>query len=83
MTRTVCAEEEKQKVKRLTIRTKITLWFSVAFIIIIALTCVLVLGVSNQVLQKSIRDSLIEMVEDSTNDIDYYDNIDDVDTSGD
>ena len=69
--------------KRLTIRTKITLWFSVAFIIIIALTCVLVLGVSNQVLQKSIRDSLIEMVEDSTNDIDYYDNIDDVDTSGD
>lgn len=41
------------------------------------------LGVSNQVLQKSIRDSLIEMVEDSTNDIDYYDNIDDVDTSGD
>lgn len=42
---------------------KITLWFAGALILIVSLTYGVVLSVSRQVMQKTVRDGLIETVE--------------------
>ena len=42
------------------IRFKITLWFSAALIVVVALAYFVILSASNQVIQKTIRDALIE-----------------------
>lgn len=58
--------------KNLSIRTKVTLWFSVSLIIVVALTFVSILFVSNQVIQKTIKDTLIETVEANIDEVEYY-----------
>ncbi len=69
--------------KNLSIRLKITLWFSAALAIMVAITYVVVLFVSDQVIQKTIRDSLIETVEHNVDEIEYYDSLEDVDRTSD
>ena len=63
----------------LSIRAKITLWFSAALILVVAISFFVVLYVSKQVIQKTIRDNLIETVEHNVDEVEYYDGIDDVD----
>lgn len=58
--------------KNLSIRTKITLWFSCVLVVIVALTFVVVLSVSNSVIQKTIRDNLIETVEDNVDEVEFF-----------
>ena len=69
----------KHLMKRLSIRFKITLWFSVALIVVVALTYVVIFAVSKQVIQKTIRDSLIETVTHNIDEIEYYSDIDQID----
>lgn len=64
--------------RRLSIRAKITLWFSAALIIVVALTYFVILSVSRQIIQKTIRDSLIEIVEGNIDEVEYYDSIDEI-----
>ncbi|MCD8327515.1 MAG: HAMP domain-containing histidine kinase [Ruminococcus sp.] len=58
--------------KRLSARVKITLWFSIALVLIVLLTYVLIFSVNRQVVQKTIRDSLIETVENNVDEIEFY-----------
>ena len=62
--------------KHLSIRSKITLWFAAALVIVVSLTYVCILSVSNQVLQKTIKDNLIETVENNMDEIEYYESMD-------
>ena len=62
--------------KKLSIRVKITLWFSAVLIVVVALTFFIILSVSNQILQKTIRDNLIQTVENNVDEIEYYTSID-------
>ncbi|MCD7736023.1 MAG: HAMP domain-containing histidine kinase [Lachnospiraceae bacterium] len=58
--------------KRLSIRMKITLWFSAILIVIVTLTYFVILSVSRQIIQKTIRDNLIQTVENNVDEIEYY-----------
>ncbi|MCD8082974.1 MAG: HAMP domain-containing histidine kinase [Clostridiales bacterium] len=62
--------------KRLSIRARITLWFSVALILSVALTYFVILSVSRQIIQKTIRDDLVKTVEDNVDEIEYFSSID-------
>lgn len=61
--------------KRLSIGTKITLWFSVALIFVVALTYAIILTISGSVLQKTIRDNLVETVEHNVDEVEFYGDI--------
>lgn len=65
--------------KNLSIRLKITLWFAVALFVIVAITYVVILTVSNQVIQKTIRDTLLHTVEDNVDEVEFYTDIFQVD----
>ena len=69
--------------KHLSIRWKITLWFSAALIVVVSMTYGIVLAVSEQVIQKTIRDNLIETVEHNYDEIEFYTDINDVDLKND
>ncbi len=64
--------------KKLSIRTKITLWFSAILIVNVALTFFVILSVSRQTIQKTIRDTLIAAVEDNVDEVEYYSSLDSV-----
>lgn len=64
---------------RFSIRTKITAWFSAALILIVAMTYFVVLAVSDQVIQKTIRDNLIETIENNVDEVEFFPNIDGID----
>ena len=59
--------------KNLSIRMKITLWFSVVLVAVMALTFLVALSVSRSVIQKTVRDGLVETVEDNIDEVEYYD----------
>lgn len=58
--------------KNLPIRLKITLWFAAALILIVSVTYIVILTVSNQVIQKTIRDGLTHTVEDNVDEVEFY-----------
>lgn len=62
--------------KNISIRLKITLWFSVALVLIVALSFVVILSVSGSVLQKTIRDSLIDTIENNVDEVEFLDVVD-------
>ena len=64
--------------KHLSIRTRITLWFSVALIVDILLTYVCIFTVNNRVLQKTVRDNLIETVENNIDEVEYFASMEEV-----
>lgn len=57
---------------KLSIRARITLWFSIALILAAALTWFLVLYADRQIIRKGIRDNLIEAVENNADEIEFY-----------
>lgn len=63
--------------KKLSIRFKITCWFSIALIIVVSLTYFVVLAVSNQVIQKTIRDNLINTVKNNVDEVEFFSAIED------
>ncbi|NLO08484.1 MAG: HAMP domain-containing histidine kinase [Clostridiales bacterium] len=65
--------------KNLSIRIKITLWFAIALIIVVSLTYTVILSVSNQVFQKAIKENLIDTVENNTDEVEYFSNINEED----
>lgn len=69
--------------KRLSICFKITLWFTSVLIIVASLTYLIVFSVSNRIIQKTIRDNLIEAVEHNVDEIEYYASIDELISSND
>ncbi len=69
--------------KNLSIRVKITLWFAIALVIVVSLTYIVILSVSNQIVQKTIKDNLIETVESNIDEVEYYGNLDEKDLSDD
>lgn len=54
------------------IRWKITLWFSIALVLMTALAVFSELAVSGSVLQKGIQDELIEIVENNVDEVEFY-----------
>lgn len=65
--------------KSMSIRSKITLWFTVALLIVVFFTFFIVLSANRQVIQKNIRDNLIMTVEHNVDEIEFYNNINNVD----
>ena len=65
--------------KNLSIRVKITLWFAIALVIVVSLTYTVILSVSNQVFQKTIKDNLIETVVNNIDEVEYFSNINEED----
>ena len=64
--------------KKWSIRTKITLLFTVALTLMATLSCLIVFSVSHQVIQKTVRDNLIENVERNVDEIEYYETLDEI-----
>lgn len=62
--------------KKLSIRMKVTLWFSVVLITVVILTYFVILSVSRQTIQKTIRDTLITAVENNVDEVEYFSSID-------
>lgn len=58
--------------KNLSIRVKITAWFSGIMAFIVTVTFGIIFWVSNSVTQKSIQDNLIEIVELNVDEIEFY-----------
>ncbi|MCD8141747.1 MAG: HAMP domain-containing histidine kinase [Clostridiales bacterium] len=69
--------------KNVSIRLKVTLWYTVALIFVVALTYFMILFVGNQVLQKTVRDNLIETVEDNVDEVEFFASLDGIDLSSD
>ena len=69
--------------KHITIRMKITLWFAMAMVLLAGLTLGCVLKISDNVIQKNIRDDLIMMVSDNIDEVEYYNEIKDANPDGD
>lgn len=69
--------------KHLTIRMKITLWFTAALILVMALTYFITFSVSNRVIQKTIRDNLIETVGNNVDEIEFYPSLEEIQSSSD
>lgn len=68
--------------KNLSIRLKITLWFSAVLIFVAALAFVAVFFVSDAVLQKGVRDNLVETVEDNVGEVRYFSSYQEMGDSG-
>ena len=58
--------------KNLSIRFRITMWFTAALLIVVFFTCFVILYADHQIIQKTIRDSLVQTVEDNVDEIEYY-----------
>lgn len=61
--------------KNLSVRLKITIWFSAIMVCIVAATFGSILWVDYAVIQKTIRDNLVETVEDNLDEVEYFPNI--------
>ncbi len=64
--------------KRLSIGTKITIWFSLMLLAVVALTYSIIITISGGVLQKTVRDNLIEAVEHNVDEVEYYKDYDSI-----
>ena len=69
--------------KNLSVRLKITLWFSAVLVVVVALTFAVILAASRSVLQKTIRDNLIGTIEDNVDEVEYFDQTDGDETDND
>lgn len=65
--------------QRLSIRAKITLWFAAALILVVGLTYGVIITAGRQVLQKSIRDNLVETVSRNVVEVEYHARIEEED----
>lgn len=61
--------------KNLSIRLKITLWFTIILVFTLFCTYFIVFSVNRQMIQKTVRDELIRTVENNVDEVEYYKNI--------
>lgn len=61
--------------KNLTIRTKITLWFSVLVIVLTSIMFSLMFVISNSVLNDDVKETLMNVVEENTNEIEFVEDL--------
>lgn len=54
------------------IRTKVTIWFTVSIIIVVALTYLSIITISSKVIERTIQDNLIESVENNMDEIEFH-----------
>ncbi len=64
--------------KNLSVKFKVTIWFAVIMIFIVAVTFCIILWASNSVMQKNIQDNLIETVEDNVDEVEFFEQLSDV-----
>lgn len=64
--------------KKLSIRLKITIWFTAALVVVVLFAYIAVFAVSHQILIKTIQDSLVETVEDNVDEIEYFSDMDEI-----
>ncbi len=57
--------------KKLSIRARVTLWFTAALVLVLALTYILILSVDRQIILKTVRDNLIGAVANNADEIEY------------
>lgn len=69
--------------KQLSIRLKITIWFSAVLVLMVGLTYGVIFFISGSVLQKTIQDNLIEIVEDNVDEIEYFELVEDMENDQD
>ena len=69
--------------KNWSIRAKITLWFAAILLVMVGISIFTVLFVSNQVIQKTIRDGLVNTVERNVDEIEYYADLEEPQASAD
>ncbi len=65
--------------KNLSIRFKITLWFTIILVFTVFCTYVIVFSVNRQLILKTVRDELIRTVEDNVDEVEYYKSIGNID----
>lgn len=64
--------------KHMSIRLKITLWYSAALILVVLFTFFIVVSAGNQIIQKTIRDNLIETVEHNVDEIEFFSSFEEI-----
>lgn len=64
--------------KGLTIKTKVTVWYTVFMIIIVLCVIVFMMIVSGNIMESSLKRQLITAVENNMDDVDYDDGVIDV-----
>lgn len=64
--------------KKLSVKAKITLWFSIMLVVVLFLTSSVLLYISNGIIQKTIKDNLIETVENNVDEIEFYTDLESV-----
>ena len=69
--------------KSMSVRTKITLWFSGALAVMVALTFLVILSAGSTVVHRIVKDNLIEMVEDNVDEVEFFTSIDDAEKDND
>lgn len=62
--------------KKLSIRLKITIWFTAALVVVVLFAYLAVFAVSRQILIKTIQDNLVETVEHNVDEIEYFSDMD-------
>lgn len=60
----------------MSIRLRITLWFTVSLVIVTVLTLGIVLSISNSVLKKTVQEDLISLVEDNADEVKFFSSTD-------
>lgn len=61
--------------KNLSIRLKITIWFSAILLLVVGITFTTILWINRSVMQKNIRDNLIKTVEDNVDEVEFFDSL--------
>lgn len=69
--------------KSLSVRLKITLWFSAILVIVVLITVAAILTVSGSVMQKTIRDGLIVTVENNIDEVEFFTDINEAENDND
>ena len=71
------------RMKHLSLRTKITLWYSAALLLVVIMAFCMVVAVSYTVLQRGVSDDLIYTVESNVDEVEYYATLETVFQDGD
>lgn len=69
--------------KNLSVKLKITIWFSAIMIVIVIVTFGVIMQVNRAVMQKTIQDNLIETVEDNVDEVEYFSSMEELRESND
>ena len=61
--------------KNLSIRLKITIWFSAILVLVIGITFTTIFWINRSVMQKNIKDNLIKTVEGNVDEVEFFDSL--------